>query len=284
MKLLITGATGFLGRRAAAYFASQGYEVLTPSHSQLDITREASVRDWFTENRPDAVLHCAAISDTGVCQREPERSARINIDGPVLLAKACRELGAKLIFCSSDQVYFGSSLPGPHSEWEALSPGNVYGRQKLLAEQQCMSLCPDTVCLRLSWMYDDHSLPGEHGHFLTTLLSSFQDTAQAITWPVHDYRGLTAVAEVVKNFPDALRLPGGVYNFGAENDLDTFHTVQALLEAHHLEEPLSRLHANQEAFAAAPRDIRMDCSRIKTAGIHFRTTLQGLTETLGNVL
>lgn len=284
MTLLVTGSSGFLGRRAAAYLASLGHTVLTPSHSQLDITRESSVRAWFAEHRPDAVIHCAAISDTGVCQREPERSHVVNVEGPVLLAKACRETGAKLVFCSSDQVYSGSPYPGPHCEEEPLSPGNVYGRQKLLAEQQCAALCPDTVSLRLSWMYDDQSLPGEHGHFLTTLLSALRDPAQPLSWPVHDFRGMTHVGEVVRNLPAALSLPGGVYNFGAENDRDTFHTVRALLERLYLQEPLSRLTPNQEAFAQNPRDIRMDASTLHAAGITFRTTLQGLTETLGNLL
>ena len=65
MKLLVTGGTGFLGRRAAAHFAALGIQVLVPGRAQLDITEDASVRLWFAANRPDAVLHCAAVSDTG---------------------------------------------------------------------------------------------------------------------------------------------------------------------------------------------------------------------------
>lgn len=68
MKLLITGGSGFLGRRAAACFGTLGLQVLSPSHGELDITDEASVRSWFREHQPEAVLHTAAISDTGLCQ------------------------------------------------------------------------------------------------------------------------------------------------------------------------------------------------------------------------
>ena len=49
MKLLITGASGFLGRRAAAYFSHLGFQVLTPSHASLDIIHEKCVLDWFRE-------------------------------------------------------------------------------------------------------------------------------------------------------------------------------------------------------------------------------------------
>lgn len=113
MKLLITGASGFLGKRTAAYFEKMGYIVLTPAHSQLDITDVENVRTWFRENRPEAVIHTAAVSDTGLCQQKPEWSECINVTGSVNLAESCREFGSKLVICSSDQVYFGSVLPGP---------------------------------------------------------------------------------------------------------------------------------------------------------------------------
>ena len=125
MTLLITGGSGFLGRRAAVYLKNLGHRVLTPSHGALDILEEASLRDWFREHRPEAVIHTAAVSDTGLCQREPEWSRRINVDGCVHLARCCREFGAKLVICSSDQVYSGSTVPGPHRETEVLSPSNV---------------------------------------------------------------------------------------------------------------------------------------------------------------
>ena len=88
MKLLLTGGSGFLGRRTAAYFEAMDWRVMAPSHGELDITDEAGVRAWFRENKPDAVIHTAAVSDTGLCQREPEWSEAINVTGCVNLAKA----------------------------------------------------------------------------------------------------------------------------------------------------------------------------------------------------
>ena len=90
MKLLVTGGTGFLGRRVAAHFVALGWQVLSPSHGELDITDGAALRDWILENRPEAVIHTAAVSDTGLCQRLPEWSEEINVAGCVYLAEACR--------------------------------------------------------------------------------------------------------------------------------------------------------------------------------------------------
>lgn len=280
MKLLVTGGTGFLGRRAAAHLQQLGHEVLTPSHSQLDIRDPAAVRNWFREHEPEGVIHTAAISDTGVCQQKPQWSETINVAGCIHLADCCRDLGSKLVLCSSDQVYSGSPVPGPHREEEMLAPNNVYGSQKLRAEQNALAIAPDTVCLRLSWMYAADRYPGEHGHFLSVLEDALTDPSKPLTWPVHDCRGLTDAAEVVGNLPAALQLPGGVYNFGCENRDNTYLTVRGVLEKLGMEAALSRLVPNTQAFREMPRDISMDLTKTRNAGIFFSSTGEGLIRVL----
>ena len=273
MNLLITGGSGFVGRRAVTHFKTLGHEVFAPSHKALDITDAAALDRWFRENRPDGVIHTAAVSDTGICQKNPEGSETINVTGTVNLAKACKTYGAKLVICSSDQVYFGGTRPGPHTESEPLSPGNVYGCQKLRAEEQCLQILPETVCLRLSWMYARDRAEGEKGDFLSNLQAALADPNLPLSWPVHDRRGLTDVSDVIRNLSKALTLPGGVWNFGSANDLTTFHTVQALLKNHPARE---RLTPNPDAFRDNPRDLTMDQTKLNAAGIRFPTTLEAL--------
>lgn len=276
MKVLVTGGSGFLGRRTAAYLQQLGWQLLLPRHGELDITTEAELHAWFRRNRPDAVIHTAAVSDTGHCQREPEWSEKINVGGSVNLAAVCREYGAKLLICSSDQVYSGSEEKGPHREDEILAPNNVYGCQKLRAEQRCLEILPETVCLRLSWMYAKTSLPNEHSHFLATLQGVLADESRPLLWPIYDRRGITDVADVIKNLPKALELSGGVWNFGSENDSSTYDTVKTVLQELQMDAALLRLQKNEEAFAAQPRDLTMDQSRCKAAGIFFPTTKEAL--------
>lgn len=276
MKLLITGGSGFLGRRTAAYFAGTGHQVLAPQHSQLDITDLPSLEKWFRDHTPEAVIHTAAVSDTGLCQREPEWSERINVTGCVNLAKVCRKYGARLVICSSDQIYAGSEYPGPHREEEPLTPGTVYGRQKLRAEQRCLEILPETVCLRLSWLYARQDLPGDHGHFLAVLKTSLADESKSLSWPIHDRRGLTDVDVLVRNLPAALELEGGSWNFGSENDSSTHDTLKSVLEDLGMESALRRLKPNMEPFRDNPRDISMDLTKLKSAGIDFPTTRESL--------
>ena len=105
-KIAVTGASGFLGRRVARYY-KKNYEVVTPTHREMDICREEQVREILTAIKPDIVIHCAAISDVGVCERNQEDSYAYNVLGMLHIARICREIGAVCILCSSDQVYFG---------------------------------------------------------------------------------------------------------------------------------------------------------------------------------
>ena len=272
-RLLITGASGFLGRRAAAFY-SETCEICAPSRTELDITDLENVYAVFRRFKPHCVIHCAAVSDLGMCEKDPEGSWRINVDGSRNMAAAAAEFSAKCLLCGSDQVYFGNSIKGPHSEEEPIAPPTVYGREKKAAEEECLAVNPDCVILRLTWMYDTCTLaPQEHGDFFRTLADRLR-TSAPLSYPVYEIRGITDVNEVIRNFKSALELNGGIYNFGSPNHRNTYETVRAMFTA--LGWDPRSLTKNEEAFAADPRDISMDTGKLNDSGITFSSTLDAL--------
>ncbi|MBQ4194222.1 MAG: NAD(P)-dependent oxidoreductase [Clostridia bacterium] len=281
MKLLITGASGFLGGRAAAMLGDR-FEVLAPGHAQLEITDREAVRRYFREARPDLVFHCAAMSDVGQCEREPERSRRINIDGARNIAGAASEIGAKCLLCSSDQVYAGSAVMEAHREDEAVEPAPLYGREKLSAERECLAVNPDAVLLRLTWMYDTETIvPGEKSDFFRGLLARRKEGAP-LRYSLHDRRGLTYVRDVVRNLVPAFELPGGVYNFGSPNTLPVGRTM-----AETVREILRRADLNPSAVEGDPgatpsaeRNLCMDPAKLESYGIRFPETSERIGELL----
>ena len=81
-RLLITGAGGFLGSRICEYYSNRdGYEAVGVTHRELDIEDFVAVSAFIKAIRPDYVLHCAAISNTGTCERNPVLSEKVNVRG-----------------------------------------------------------------------------------------------------------------------------------------------------------------------------------------------------------
>ena len=278
-KILITGSSGFLGSRLAYYFRDK-YELLLPTHGELNVSHEEAVKAYLEEHRPDVVIHCAALSNTGYCEQHREESHKVNVQGTVRIAKACKLTGAKLVFMSSDQVYNGTPLLGPLKEEDVLQPVNVYGQHKLECEQRAQWNLPEAVGLRLTWMYD---LPNSSMKLNSNILVNLQKAyaeGNPLKAATHEYRGVTNIWEVVKNIEKAIALPGGIYNFGSENTLNSYDLHLKAAELMGLKSPTEWILPDEERFCEEPRNLTMDCSMIEEFGIHFMDSVKGIEEAI----
>lgn len=274
-KILITGGSGFLGCRLAYYFKDK-YELLLPSHSELNVSREEAVREYMEKNLPDIVIHCAALSNTWYCEQHEEESHRVNVQGTVRIAKACKLIGAKLIFMSSDQVYNGTPKLGPLTEWEELQPVNIYGKHKLEAEQRAQRNYPDSVGLRLTWMYDLPESSLKLNSNILVNLKKASNEGTTIKAATHEYRGVTNVWEVVMNMEKTFSLPGGIYNYGSSNTLNSFILHNEAAKLMGIKDASSLILPDEERFSDQTRNLTMDCSMIESYGIHFNDSVEGI--------
>lgn len=273
--ILVTGGSGFVGARMTLPGAFGTAKVIAPTHSQMDLTSEDSVRSVIAAAKPDAVIHSAAISRIDICEKDPELSKRVNVEGARNVAMACRDVGAKMVFFSSDQVYTGCGGTEPLREDAPLQPKNVYARHKLEAEEQVLTLCPNAAALRLSWMYDMPHRGLYTGMNLYTMTLRALCTGQPLTVNHNDHRGITYVRQVVDQLPAILEAPGGVYNYGSLTRLSTYEIYQqifALLGAAHLTDEL--LHAIPTP-AGEGRNMMMDPTKAEAVGVHFSETVEG---------
>lgn len=278
-KWLITGPEGFLGSRLADYYKEK-HEVIAVGHQSLDIADADSVLCCMESVRPEVVIHCAAISSTGLCEEKPELSERVNYRGTVNLAAACAKTGSRLVFMSSDQIYAGSTTER-HNREEEEYVVNVYGRHKRQAERETLSILPDAVCLRLPWMYD-FPVRGKKSNssLLNTLLKALVRN-EPVKLPVHDYRGITWAYEVIEKVEAAAELPGGVYNFGSGNERSTYET--AVIFLHTLLGNSDRdgiLIPDEGRFADRERNLVMDTGKITAHHICFPDTVEGFCRCL----
>lgn len=287
-RILITGASGFVGSRLYDFFSKSGfgksesecdYIVFAPTHNQMDIVEEKSVRTYMKEIHPDVVIHSAAISNTWVCEQHPELSLNVNVIGTVNIGTMCGELGSKLIFMSSDQVYNGEIGLHPHLETEFLRPSNVYGKHKLEAEQRLFNMDIDVVCLRLTWMFD---YPKEGGvlnqNIIVNVLNALKQQT-SIQSPIHEYRGVTYVWDVVKNMENVLDIPAGIYNYGSECSGNTYETVGFVFDS--LGKNMEKeklLLADTKRYVNQPRNLSMSIEKLKKTGISFPSSYEGILQ------
>ena len=164
MKVFVTGASGQLGYDVCKELKVRNIEYRGVSSKELDITDSNAVYRELTAYHPDAVIHCAAYTKVDLAEDEPEKCWAVNVDGTRNIAEVCRELGAKMVYISTDYVFPGTGDQF-YEPTDPVGPVNTYGRSKLAGELAVQSLLDKYFIVRISWVF------GKNGNnFVKTML------------------------------------------------------------------------------------------------------------------
>jgi dTDP-4-dehydrorhamnose reductase len=265
-KLLITGASGFLGWHLckAAQLDWQVYGAVNRNTLDcpgitvlpIDLTNRDALKDLMQALRPDAVIHGAALSRPNDCQSNPEVSFAVNVQASLNLAQLCGALEVPCVFTSTDQVFDG--LNPPYDETAPVSPVNLYGEHKVMAEAGMREQNPKTIVCRMPLMF------GVAPH-APSFLQSFVSTLQAgqtlklfadeIRTPVSGQAAAQGILLALKHAPSCLHLGGteriSRYDFG-KGLAKVLACSEALLEACQ--------RADVPMAAPRPADVSLDSS------------------------
>ena len=165
--LLITGASGTLGRAFARICEMRGLSYRLLARGELDIANAASVERALAEYEPWAVVNAAGYVRVDDAENDADRCWRENAKGPETLAALCARDGVKLVTFSSDQVFDGKA-GAPYVESDGTSPLNVYGRSKAEAEAMVLGALPLALVIRTSAFFG----PWDEHNFVTVALRS----------------------------------------------------------------------------------------------------------------
>jgi dTDP-4-dehydrorhamnose reductase len=147
--ILITGATGTLGRAFARVCEQRGLAYRLTTRSELDIVDAEQLALTLDTLRPWAVVNAAGYVRVDCAEGEPDICRRENTTGAATLALACAERGVALLTFSSDLVFDGAKRD-PYVERDAVAPLNVYGRSKAEAERLVGEAHPGALVIRTS--------------------------------------------------------------------------------------------------------------------------------------
>ncbi|WP_226000453.1 dTDP-4-dehydrorhamnose reductase [Paenibacillus sp. BJ-4] len=169
MKVLVTGASGQLGKDVVKVFQEQGHDVLGYDREQLDITDLQQTVNIVGQYQPDAVIHCAAYTAVDAAETDVDGAYQVNAAGTRNVALAVEKVGAKLVYISTDYVFDGIAEQ-PYHEYDNTNPQSIYGKSKRAGEILAQTLSSRYFIVRTSWVY------GLHGNnFVKTMLKLGQE-------------------------------------------------------------------------------------------------------------
>lgn len=168
--LMITGATGTLGRAVARMCRLRGIAYRLLSRQDMDIAERSSVDAALDRWRPWALVNAAGFVRVDDAEVESDTCLRESSDGPATLASSCAERGIALVTFSSDLVFDGTAAR-PYVESDLPRPLNVYGMSKARAESQVLAAMPDALVIRTSAFFSPH----DGYNFVTRTLRALQN-------------------------------------------------------------------------------------------------------------
>lgn len=185
MKVLVTGVAGQLGHDVMNELAKRGYEgigtdlaeaysgvadgtaVTTMPYVSMDITDTEAVEKNIKDLAPDVVVHCAAWTAVDLAEDEDKQAKvrAINVGGTDNIAKACKEVNAKMVYISTDYVFNGQGETPWDPDCKDYKPLNVYGQTKLDGELAVSGTLEKYFIVRIAWVF------GKNGNnFIKTML------------------------------------------------------------------------------------------------------------------
>lgn len=163
MKIIVTGANGFLGQHLCLSLSSEGFQVHALSRGECripasenifyhaaELTDVRNVQMVMDRVRPDVIVHTAAMSKPDECHTDREKCIDCNVRATGYLLDAARKTNAYFVYTSTDFI-FGEN--GPHAEDDQADPLNFYGESKLQAEQLVSRSGLDHAIVRPVFIY-----------------------------------------------------------------------------------------------------------------------------------
>lgn len=290
MKILVTGANGFIGRYWIESLLQIGAQVVATGlgaarfdysseprfvYRSLDITNAMDVESMLLQERPDAILHAAALSKPDDCERDPLRANRINLEATRQLLEAAAQLGSYCCYISTDFVFDGAV--GMYTEADIPNPINHYGFTKWQAELAVQQYPHPWSIVRTVLVYGI-PVPGR-----SNLLTMVADRlSQGETYSVVDdqFRTPTYAGDLADGVAQLIRKKEpGIFHLSGDEMMTPY--AMAVRTATHLElDPAGILRVSESTFqqpARRPKRTGLDIQKARRViGYNPRSFEEGL--------
>lgn len=197
MKVLVTGVKGQLGFDVCKELDRRKIENKGIDREDCDITDEKAVYDYIKNYAPDVVVHCAAYTAVDKAEDEKEICYNVNVKGTEYIARACKEIDAKMVYISTDYVFEGTGDKA-YEVQDNTAPDNTYGITKYQGEEAVRKIVDKYFIIRISWVF------GINGNnFINTMVklgesrSELNVVADQIGSPTYTYDTALLICDMI---------------------------------------------------------------------------------------
>ncbi len=270
----ITGANGLIGNYLVqtAPRCAPGWRVRALTRDQFDLLDFAAVHQEFQKDKPQLIIHCAAITVVSDAQKNPELARRVNVEITRLLAELAAEI--PLVFFSTDLVFDGRK--GKYTETDATNPLHIYGETKLAAEKIVLKN-PRHLVVRTS--LNGGASPSGNRAFNEQLRRALQSAGQGMALFTDEFRCPIPAVETARAVWElAQKNCTGIYHVAGAEKLSRWQIGELLVKR--WPEVTAKIESGSaKDFPGPPRALDTSLDISKTQKI-LNTPLPGLTEWL----
>ena len=224
-KVLITGAGGMLATAVESALRPV-FEVTALTKAQLDITDRDAIFRAMDSVKPDVLINTAAYTNADECEKKQDIAIQTNGTAVGYLAQAAKAIDARIIHISTDYIFDGEK-EGQYSEDDKPNPLSVYGRSKLLGEQELVRFTDNYIIIRTQWMFGEN-----RDNFVGIILKLAREKDELMV--VDDQYGSPTytkdVAAIIKWFVGHNRVKARVFHFSNEGIVSRFGFAQEILK------------------------------------------------------
>lgn len=256
------GAAGQLGQSVKQLAEKEKITgIIFPAEESADILDISKLTDLFQKHRPQFCVNCAAYTAVDRAEEEDKDTARkVNKNGPLNLARLCKEYGTTLIHISTDFVFEGN-MPHLLTETEKANPVNIYGLTKLEGENEIISTSDRYYIIRTSWLYSEYG-----NNFVKTMLKLALERDELkvifdqIGTPTYAADLAAAILHIIASGKDDY----GIYHYSNEGVASWYDFTKAIFDIAGKEITVLPISTKEyPAKAARPAYTVMDKSKIK---------------------
>ena len=289
--ILVLGSSGFIGfhifkelNKEFDTFGSylKNNKVLKGYNKQtfkINILNLIKTQEIVSKINPNIIINCIAISSPSQAEKNQNLAYKINVEGTQNIVKISKEIGAKLIHFSTDNIFDGKNpINKFYTEEDIPNPINYYGKTKLLSEKECQKL-PNSIILRTSLVYGN-ILSNQHGNFFNDVIENCRNEIKTYAY-INQYRTPTSVLDIsriVKKIINGKKdLQGGIYNLAGSKSVSRYEIATTICKVYNFN--INLINKTKCNNLRMPRNLSLDSSKImKLLKIRFISLRDGLIE------